>query len=255
VLILISPAKKLDPSPAAIRGKFTQPEFLDQSLVLMRALRKYSVAELGEFMKISPELAKLNHRRNKQWKVEYDATTASPALLTFNGEVYSGMDARSFKAADRNFAQKHLRILSGLYGLLRPLDLMLPYRLEMGKPLATRHAKNLYEFWSERIPAAVEQQLQAQGDDVLINLASKEYIKAARVKSIDCRVITPEFREQRGDKFQMIGTFAKQARGMMCRYIIQNRIKDPEQIKKFGAEGYAFNAEQSQDDCWTFTRA
>jgi uncharacterized protein len=254
VLILISPAKKLDPSPAAIGDKTTRPEFLQQSLILMRALRKYSVDELGQFMKLSPALAELNHQRNRQWKVDYDSSISAPALMTFNGEVYNGLDARSLSAADRNFAQQHLRILSGLYGLLRPLDLMMPYRLEMGKPLATKRGKNLYEFWGERISEALTQQLQDQGDDVLINLASKEYIKAAQVAALPARVITPEFRSQRGDDFRMIGVFAKKARGLMCRYIIQNRLKNPEQLKDFDLEGYLYNPAQSSGDRWAYTR-
>jgi hypothetical protein len=205
-------------------------------------------------MKLSMNLAELNFERYHDWRKDFDATNAKQCVLAFKGDVYAGLDAASFSEADRQFAQSHLRILSGLYGLLRPLDLMMPYRLEMGTRLPSSRGKNLYEFWGQRITDALNAQLSELGDEVLINLASNEYFKSVKQKLLKARIITPQFKEQKGDQYKMIGIYAKRARGLLSRFIIQNRLQDPEQIKDFSAEGYRYNAAHSQAEQWVFTR-
>ena len=254
MLIVISPAKKLDyETPAKIK-KSTMPDFLDDSQELIDVLRNYSAMDLAELMHLSMNLAELNFDRYFQWHADYDASESKQCLLAFKGDVYAGMDAESFSAKDLDFAQSHLRILSGLYGLLRPLDLMMPYRLEMGTRLENARGKNLYEFWGDTITDAINKQLKAQKDDVLINLASNEYFKSVKPKKVDGRIITPQFKEFKNGQYKMIGIYAKRARGLMSRYILLNRLSDPDEIKSFDAEGYAFNAELSKGDNWVFTR-
>lgn len=254
MLIVISPAKKLDYETPVKSGKFTMPDFLDDSAKLISTLRKYSAMDLAELMHLSMNLAELNFDRYYNWTKEYDQTQARQCLLAFKGDVYAGMDAESFKQKDLDYAQSHLRILSGLYGVLRPLDLMLPYRLEMGTKLENERGKNLYEFWGDTITDALNKQLKAQKDDILVNLASNEYFKSVKPKKIEGRIITPQFKEKKNGQFKMIGIYAKKARGLMSRYILLNRLKDPEEIKKFDYEGYAFNASLSKGDQWVFTR-
>jgi len=254
MLIVISPAKKLDYDTPAKTKKSTMPDFLDDSEELISVLRQYSAMDLAELMHLSMNLAELNFDRYYQWKKEYGPDEAKQCLLAFKGDVYAGMDAESFSAKDLDFAQSHLRILSGLYGLLRPLDLMMPYRLEMGTKLENQRGKNLYEFWGDTITNAINKQLKAQKDDILINLASNEYFKSVKPKQIAGRIITPQFKENKNGSYKMIGIYAKKARGLMSRYILLNRLKDPEDIKAFDYEGYQFNSELSKDDQWVFTR-
>lgn len=254
MLIVISPAKKLDYESPSKAKKFTIPGFLDDSASLIKTLRQYSAIDLAELMNLSMKLAELNFDRYYQWKKDYDETEAKQCLLAFKGDVYAGMDAESFNQKDFDFAQSHLRILSGLYGLLRPLDLMMPYRLEMGTRLPNERGNNLYEFWGETITQAINKQLKAQKDNVLINLASNEYFKSVKPKLIEGRIITPQFKENKNGTYKMIGIYAKKARGLMSRYILLNRLKDPEEIKKFDLEGYAFNASLSKENEWVFTR-
>ena len=254
MLIVISPAKKLDYETPAKTKKFTMPDFLDESEQLIKVLRNYSAMDLAELMHLSMKLAELNFDRYYDWKKDYGPQDAKQCLLAFKGDVYAGMDAESFKAKDLDYAQSHLRILSGLYGLLRPLDLMMPYRLEMGTKLENERGKNLYEFWGDIITDGINKQLKAQKDDILINLASNEYFKSVKPKQIQGRIITPQFKENKNGTYKMIGIYAKKARGLMSRYILLNRLKDAEEIKSFDYEGYQFNDSLSKGDQWVFTR-
>lgn len=254
MLIVVSPAKKLDYDTPPKTRKSSVPEFLDQSQLLIDNLRGYSVLDLAELMHLSMNLAELNFERYAQWRQDVSAETGKQCLLAFKGDVYQGLDAQSFDAKDLEHAQKHLRILSGLYGLLRPLDLMRPYRLEMGTRLPNERGRNLYEFWGDRITAAINAQLKKQGDEVLINLASNEYFKAVKPKQVAARIITPQFKEKKNGHYKMIGIYAKKARGLLSRYILLNRLDDPEQLKSFDIEGYAFNPELSSDHNWVFCR-
>ncbi len=254
MLIVISPAKKLDYETPVRTSKFTMPDFLDDSQQLITTLRQYSAMDLAELMHLSMNLAELNFDRYEKWKKKYGQKEARQCLLAFKGDVYAGMDAESFSAKDLDFAQSHLRILSGLYGLLRPLDLMMPYRLEMGTKLINARGKNLYEFWGDTITNAINKQLKAQKDDILINLASNEYFKSVKPKQVDGRIITPQFKEFKNGQYKMIGIFAKRARGLMSRYILLNRLKNPDDIKHFDSEGYGFNERLSKGDNWVFTR-
>lgn len=254
MLIVVSPAKKLDYDTPPTTERYSQPDFLDQSQLLINNLRNYSALDLAELMKLSMNLAELNFDRYHDWTPQFTADNAKPCLLAFKGDVYEGMDAGSFSEEDLDYAQSHLRILSGLYGLLKPLDLMMPYRLEMGTRLPNSRGKNLYEFWGERITDAVNAQLREQGDDILINLASNEYFKSVKPKLLQGRVINPQFKERKGDDYRMIGIFAKRARGLMSRYILRNRLRDPESIKDFNLDGYGFNELLSKGDQWVFTR-
>jgi cytoplasmic iron level regulating protein YaaA (DUF328/UPF0246 family) len=230
------------------------PEFLDDSAELISTLRQYSAMDLAELMHLSMNLAELNFDRYYNWKKDYSEADAKPCLLAFKGDVYAGMDAESFKQKDLEYAQSHLRILSGLYGLLRPLDLMMPYRLEMGTKLENERGRNLYEFWGDIITVAINKQLKAQKDDILVNLASNEYFKSVKPKKIEGRIITPQFKENKNGQFKMIGIYAKKARGLMSRFILLNRLTDPEDIKSFDYEGYSFNKSLSKGEQWVFTR-
>jgi len=255
VLLLISPAKKLHSQPEIPAGlRTTQPSFADQAELLINRLRKYSAPKLADFMKLSPALAKENVQRYQEWQPLHRRPQAAPSILTFAGEVYFELKAATLSTDDLKFAQKHLRILSGLYGVLRPLDLIHPYRMEMGRNLDNPRGKNLYQFWDDRIRLSVEKQLKAQGDDVILNLASNEYFKAVQPKELQAQVITPQFKEARDGGYRMIGVFAKKARGMMTRWVIQNRITDPTAAKKFRVGGYRFNASESKGSQWVFTR-
>lgn len=254
MLIVVSPAKKLDYDTPPTTKKSTLPAFLDQSQILIDQLRQYSAIDLAELMHLSMNLAELNFDRYEQWQQEVDPATGKQCVLAFKGDVYQGLDAESFSAKDLDFAQQHLRILSGLYGLLRPLDLMRPYRLEMGTKLQNERGKNLYEFWGERITDAINEQLKKQGDDVLINLASNEYFKSVKPKLVKGRIITPQFKEKKNGQFKMIGVYAKKARGLLSRYVLLNRLENPEDIKSFDVDDYAFNTTLSKGDNWVFTR-
>lgn len=254
MLIVISPAKKLDYDTPSPTGKYTKAGFLDHSQILIDTLKNYSAIDLAELMKLSMNLAELNFGRYHDWTAKITKKNAKQCLLAFKGDVYTGMDAESFSSQDFDFAQQHLRILSGLYGLLKPLDLMMAYRLEMGTKLANARGKNLYEFWGDIITDAINKQLKKQGDDCLINLASNEYFKAVKNKQVNGRIITPQFKEARDGGFKMIGIYAKRARGLMSRYIIQNQLTDIEALKNFDTDGYSYNHALSGENEWVFTR-
>ena len=254
MLIVISPAKTLDFETPPTVKKWTQPAFLDRSAQLVADARKLSPDQVGALMRISDKLAALNHQRFMNWGLPFDAGNAKQALLAFKGDVYTGLDADSMGAADFNFAQKHLRILSGLYGLLRPLDLMQPYRLEMGLRFANRGGKNLYEFWGSDITDSLNGQLKALKSQLLLNLASNEYFRAVQAKALHAEVVTPVFKDMKSGKYRVISFFAKQARGQMARYIIDQRLDDVAGIKKFRGGGYRYNKAESTARDWVFTR-
>jgi uncharacterized protein len=254
MLLVISPAKTLDFDAPSPTKKFTQPAFLEQSMQLIETLRQLDPAQIGNLMTISDKLAELNHQRFMNWSTPFAPDNAKQALFAFRGDVYTGLDADSFKAADLTFAQKHLRILSGLYGVLKPLDLMQPYRLEMGTGLANERGKNLYEFWGRRITEALNLEIDHSRSKVLINLASGEYFKAVHPKALAAKVITPIFKERKGDDYKIVSFFAKKARGLMAAYIIKNRLRTSAAIKDFAIAGYRYNSRLSSGNDWIFTR-
>lgn len=248
--LILSPAKRLDFESKPKFDKSTQPVFLKESEILIRELRKRSKSELKEMMGISGQLAELNAERYQNWQRPFTNDNAKQAALAFNGEVYEGLDANTLSMDDMDFAQNHMFILSGLHGILRPLDLIQPYRLEMGSKFKTEQWKNLYDFWGNKITEVINH----TGDATLINLASQEYFKAVHRKELKADVITPVFKELKGDKLKSVSFYAKKARGLMSRFIIQNRIKDPEEIKAFDIDGYRYHESLSDDKNWLFTR-
>lgn len=254
MLIVISPAKTLDYETPAKTKVFTTPDYLGQSQRLINRLRNFSSLDISDLMKVSAKIADLNFDRYEAWKKPFTQKNAKQAVLAFKGDVYTGLNAETFKADDFKFAQNHLRVLSGLYGLLRPLDLMQPYRLEMGTKLKTDEGKNLYLFWGSDITEGLNKQLKKIKSDILINLASNEYFKAVKPKELNAEIITPAFKEFKNGEYKMIGIYAKKARGLLSRYIIQNKLSDPEDLKSFNEEGYRFNKTLSKGNNWVFTR-
>lgn len=254
MLIVISPAKTLDYATPPTTKKFTIPDYLDDSQELINRVRNYSTLDISEIMSVSTKIAELNFERFKDWHTPFTPENAKQAVLAFKGDVYTGLDAETLKVTDFTFAQKHLRILSGLYGLLRPLDLMQPYRLEMGRKIATDRGKNLYEFWGNTITEGLNKQLKKTKSEYLINLASNEYFKAVKPKLLNAEIITPVFKDYKNGDYKMMGVYAKKARGMLSRYIIQNQLKDIESIKDFSEDGYRFNKKLTDGNTWVFTR-
>jgi cytoplasmic iron level regulating protein YaaA (DUF328/UPF0246 family) len=252
MLIVLSPAKSLDldtPSPTTTT---TLPAFTKRAEQLIGVLRDLSPGQVGDLMHISDQLATLNVARYASWTLDH--ADGYQAAMAFNGDVYAGLDARSLQADAIAFAQRHLRILSGLYGLLRPLDLIHPYRLEMGTKLATPGGKDLYAFWGETITEALNAELSATRSTALVNLASEEYFKSVKPKRLSAPVITPVFEDWKNGKYKIISFYAKRARGMMARFAIENGITDVEQLKTFDVGDYAFNAEGSTANSWLFRR-
>jgi len=254
MLIIISPAKTLDFETSPKVPTFTIPDFLDDSAELIDELRSYEPYRLGDLMGISLKLADLNSNRYHSWSLPFNADNAKQSVLAFKGDVYTGLDADNLSTDDLQFAQAHLRILSGLYGVLKPLDLMQPYRLEMGTKLKTRRGKDLYDFWDDRINKILNVELAGQDSPVLVNLASNEYFKSVKPEKLNARIITPTFKEERNGDYKFISFTAKKARGLMSRYIIRNRLSDPEELRGFDLEGYRYNAELSEVDRPVFTR-
>ena len=254
MLIVVSPAKTLDYESALPTEEFTEPGLLDKSQLLINRLRDFSALDLSELQHVSSKIAELNFERNHQWETPFSPDNARQAMFAFKGDVYAGLDAYSMSEKNLKFAQDHLRILSGLYGLLRPLDLMRPYRLEMGTKLSTSQGKNLYEFWGMQITDAINAQLAELGAESLINLASNEYFKAIKAKNINARIITPQFKEYKNGEYKMIGFYAKKARGLMTRYIIDNELTRAEDIQSFDVEGYQFKPAMSDGNNWVYTR-
>jgi cytoplasmic iron level regulating protein YaaA (DUF328/UPF0246 family) len=254
MLMVISPAKTLDYETPPATARFTLPEHLEHSSLLIEQLRELTPAQIGSLMSLSDKLAGLNAVRFSSWTADFTPQNAKQALLAFKGDVYTGLNAEDFNEADFDHAQQHLRMLSGLYGLLRPLDLMQPYRLEMGTRLANPRGKNLYEFWAERISGYLNQALLAQGDNILLNLASNEYFSAVKLKALNARVINTEFKDLKNGQYKIISFYAKKARGMMARYVIKERLRSPEALKDFSTQGYAYSIAQSTPDNLVFLR-
>lgn len=247
MITLISPAKTLDLSTSQL-DLATQPDFQKETFELVGIMKKQKTEDLIKLMGISEKLAELNAVRYKNFQKTFDTDNSKQALLAFKGDVYTKIDVANYTQEDFEFAQQHLRILSGLYGLLKPLDLIQPYRLEMGTRIENKKGKNLYEFWGTRIAKAIN---EASKGEPIVNLASQEYFKAVDISVIKSPVISPVFQEYRKGKYQIIGLFAKQARGLMTDYIIKNRIQDPEQLKLFNKEGYEWAGDEKE---WRFVR-
>ncbi len=254
MLIVISPAKTLDFDTQACTDNYSQAVFLDDAQQLMQLLRKLSRTELSQLMKISAKLADLNYDRNINWQLPFSPKNAKQAVLAFKGDVYTGLAAENYTAEDFQFAQKHLRILSGLYGLLKPLDLIQAYRLEMGTKLPNPNGKNLYAFWNDKVTTAINATLEQENANVLINLASNEYFKVIKPKLLNARVITPVFKDFKNGQYKVISFLAKKARGYMTSYIIKNKIAKAIDIKAFNEYGYAYNEHMSTDGQWVFTK-
>jgi len=252
--LVISPAKTLDFESAPVTAIHSQPDYLDESQHLIDELKNLSQADVASRMKLSDKLAALNVARFGSWETPFTPDNAKQAVLAFKGDVYTGLNAESFSEQDFDYAQNHLRILSGLYGLLKPLDLIQPYRLEMGTKFANAKGKNLYEFWDLKLTDALNKELAEENDPVLINLASNEYFKAIKVKQLKARIITPVFKDWKNGQYKMISFYAKKARGLMAAYIIQQQLTEPEHLKAFDTDGYYFSEEQSKSTEWVFLR-
>lgn len=254
MIVVLSPAKSLDFDSELPDHSHSNPIYPQEAEKLVNKLKKYSVGKLKSLMNISEDLAQLNAERYQVWSLPFSEPTARAAIFAFTGDVYLGLEAQSLKKTEIDFAQKHLRILSGLYGVLRPLDLIMPYRLEMGTKLNySTKVKNLYQFWGDLITRQILKDMETVSGDVLVNLASNEYFKSIDVKKVPS-IITPEFRDWKNGEYKMIGFFAKRARGMMARYIVQHQITDPEQLKGFSESGYTFNAQLTKGNKWVFAR-
>ncbi|MDX7987480.1 peroxide stress protein YaaA [Xenorhabdus sp. 12] len=254
MLITISPAKTLDYVSPLATEKYSQPELLGNSQQLIEVCRTLTPAQIGSLMSISDKLAGLNAVRFSEWQPNFTPENARQAVLAFKGDVYTGMQAETFSADDFDFAQTHLRILSGLYGVLRPLDLMQPYRLEMGIKLGNPRGKDLYAFWGDKITENLNMALEQQGDDVLVNLASDEYFKSVNTKKLSANIIKPVFLDEKNGKFKVISFYAKKARGLMSRFIIQNKLTNPAQLMEFNLDGYAFDDALSKGNELVFKR-
>lgn len=254
MLMVISPAKTLDFETPPSTDRYTQPEFLDHSQLLIEQLRELAPAQIAELMHLSDKLAGLNAARFGSWDRHFTPANAKPALLAFKGDVYTGLQADTLTEKQLDYAQKHLRMLSGLYGLLRPLDLMQPYRLEMGTKLANPRGKDLYAFWGERISEWLNQALAEQGDDLLLNLASNEYFSAVKRSALNARVIDTEFRDLKNGQYKIISFYAKKARGMMSRFVITERVKTVKALQGFDHQGYYFSKEHSSERKLVFLR-
>jgi cytoplasmic iron level regulating protein YaaA (DUF328/UPF0246 family) len=253
MLMIISPAKTLDYESPLATETYTQPDYLDDACELIDQLKELEPHQLSNLMSISDKLGQLNAERFRTWHTPFTPDNARQAILAFKGDVYTGLDAESFSEDDFAFAQQHLRMLSGLYGLLKPLDLMQPYRLEMGTKFENKRGKDLYAFWGSKLTKALNELLAAD-DKVLVNLASNEYFKSVQKKDIDGRLVTPQFKDWKNGQYKMISFYAKKARGLMCRYAIQNRITQADDLKGFNLEGYYFSEEQSDNNNWVFLR-
>ncbi len=252
MLVVVSPAKSLDMDPVEVAA--TAPVFQDDAIRLSKTAKNLTLKELKGLMGISDDLARLNRDRFKSFAAEPTPDMTKAAALAFNGDTYQGLEAKSLSGDDMVWAQDHLRILSGLYGLLRPLDAIQPYRLEMGSRLKTRRGKSLYEYWGDTIAKALNAQAEAVGTQTLINCASQEYFGAADRKALKLRVITPVFMEVKDDKPRIVSFFAKRARGAMARFVVENRVTDPDGIKGFASGGYAFDPDLSEGNKWVFLR-
>jgi cytoplasmic iron level regulating protein YaaA (DUF328/UPF0246 family) len=254
MLAILSPAKTLDFDSPLVTDQHSLPEFTQESTALIRTLRKLEPSEIGSLMGISDKLAALNHDRYAQWSPSFDDDNARASILAFKGDVYQGLDAPTMSKRDFTWAQKRLRVLSGLHGLLRPLDRIHPYRLEMGTKLDNPKGKDLYQFWGNKVTDALNEALAEQRSKVLINLASNEYYKVVQADQIQGRVLTINFKEWRRDAYRFVSFSAKKARGLMARYMIDQRAESVEALRGFDVDGYALNKDLSSEDEWIFTR-
>ena len=254
MLFVLSPAKNLNEQDPAPISTHTQPELLAEAEQLMAELKRLAPQDIATLMHVSDKIALLNTERNAAWHTPFTPANAKQAIYLFNGDVYEGVAANTLPETGINYLQQHLRLLSGLYGLLRPLDLIQPYRLEMGTKFVNTRGKNLYEYWGERITNALNNILTTQPNPTLINLASQEYFKSVKPIKLNTRIITPVFKDEKNGQYKIISFYAKKARGMMSRFVIKERINDPEQLKQFDAQGYYYSAEHSKPDLLVFLR-
>lgn len=254
MILVLSPAKRLDYDTPPATGRHTEPRLLGESAFLIKRLRELSPAQIASLMSLSDPLAALNHERYARWQAPFSPANAKQAVFAFDGDVYDGLQAGTLSAKSLEWLQGHVRILSGLYGLLRPLDLMQAYRLEMGTRLANKRGKDLYAFWGERITELLNADLHAGKSDVLVNLASEEYFKSVRPALLDVQVIQPVFEDWKNGRYKIISFFAKRARGLMARYAAEHRLKDVEALKQFDSDDYAFVPEASSETSWVFRR-
>lgn len=254
MLAVLSPAKTLDFESATPAHRPTQPRHLEDSAELVAALRKKTRAQLSDLMSLSEKLTELNFRRYREWCPPFSEDNARAALLAFKGDVYTGFDFGDYGQDDFRFAQKHLRILSGLYGVLRPLDLIQPYRLEMGTSLKTKRGKDLYAFWGDTLARDLRAAIGKSGSNVLVNLASNEYYSAVPEEVVGAEVVTPHFRDLKNGAYKFLSYYGKKARGMMADYMIRERIERPDDLKNFDRAGYSYNRELSSGTDWVFTR-
>lgn len=252
--MVVSPAKALDESTAVQTDKHTQAEMLSQAKTLAKEMKELGPNDLGELMSISEKLSDLNYERFQEWTTPFPKDKAKQAAWLFKGDVYQGLDAYSLDEKQIEYTQNHLRILSGLYGLLKPLDDMLPYRLEMGTKFKNSKGKDLYEFWGSKITELLNKHLEESGSKTLVNLASNEYFKAVKKKELNGRIVTPVFKDWKSGKYKIISFYAKKARGLMARYAADNQVENAEDLKYFDYEDYKFNPEISSETEWVFTR-
>ncbi|MBM3467319.1 MAG: peroxide stress protein YaaA [Alphaproteobacteria bacterium] len=253
MIVVISPSKTLDFSGKS-KGEYTIPDFVENSIELLKVLCKLTVSEIAELMDLSEKLAVLNYRRYHDFSIPFTLENSRQAIYAFKGDVYEGLDAEAFTQEDIKYAQSHLRIISGLYGLLRPLDLIQPYRLEMGIKLINQNYKNLYEYWGNKITVKLNDLLKSGGNNLLVNLASTEYFKVLNPKLFNARLVTPVFKERKNREYKVIPIFAKKARGLMASYIIKQRVENIDGIKQFREDGYGFNLNLSTETELVFTR-
>lgn len=254
MLTIISPAKTLDYQSPLITSDYSKPQFMPETQQLVEVCKKLSANELAKLMSISPKLAEVNYQRFQDWHANFTLDNARQAILAFKGDVYEGLHVEDFTDKDLSFAQSHLRILSGLYGVLRPLDLIQPYRLEMGIRLKNGHNSNLYQFWGDKLTDYLNKELAQSANPTLINLASNEYFKAIKAKQLKASIIQPIFLDKSKGEFKVISFYAKKARGLMSRFIIKNNINQSNDIKSFNLEGYQFDSKRSTELEWFFIR-
>ena len=251
---LLSPAKNLNETIDIQDKTYSQPQLLEQAAMLMQALRSLSTQQLAELMQVSDKIAHLNTKRNQDWQPPFTPKNAKPALYLFNGDVYEGINAYQLNIDEIDYIQNHVRILSGLYGILQPLDLIQAYRLEMGTTLKNPKGENLYEFWGNLITEKLNTTIQTSKTNYIINLASQEYFKVIKPSKLHAQIITPIFQDEKNGKYKVISFYAKRARGLMVRYAAQNAIENIEQLQKFNLEGYNFIASDSTENEWIFRR-
>lgn len=254
MLAVISPAKSLDFEPLSREVNHTQPDLLGEAEQLIEVMKTQSEGDLSKLMKISEKLARLNYVRYREFNTPFSTDNAKQAIFAFQGDVYQPLELHAWKKRELDYAQKHVRILSGLYGVLRPLDLMQAYRLEMGTKLRTERGRSLYDFWGSQITDNLNEALSQQRGRQLVNLASNEYFDSVQTAGLEADIITPVFKDLKKGKYVIVSFYAKKARGMMINYMVRNRLKKPEELKGFDVAGYEFNTELSNESTFTFTR-